>query len=980
MGREAFILIKMFLIVGAVVALPSLLLAKSEEDLEIKPGEDLLAYANRLVEMQDVMNETAVKAEAAGDVRKAIALLEKNIEFQKKILGEDHVDIAGSKVRLARQYEEIRQFDQARKLLVESLDIMCRQPFSHFHEIDARYELDDFDRRRTMTEDEKVLFEELKELDRLRKKALEKRNRKQVTALTEETLAIREKLLGTDHPEYFLNLNKLCTYYLQAEGSAEGYASTEPLCEECCHASRRALGRGHPYHAWALRNLGHIHLARGELDRAEALLLESVFLWEMTMGRMGGRNYFLIVSDLQSIYLLKKEPVKFAYFYNLSRFAGRGKAERTGLCAHILYNRAESACLAGDLARADEILEKAVMLSLRSYGGDHPQTAYYQSRRAEIAREMGDFEQARMLHEAVLASYRRNLSLASTFHSETQQLEIVHRTRMILDSFLSFASSSGVSGADIYRKVLPWKGTVFAQQRRMRFERQDPGINQLFRRLQLVTGLLASSTLSDSAAGLRVDKVRDLEKERSDLIRRLSNRSETYRRVAGVLLMEPSIPIRSLPTDTVLVDFLVFNWKSGGKDANTKKDQRERHLAAFVVRKDRPVEFVDLGPVEPIRKAIAKWREKVCGKDEEMVAGRGKEVTKSVSAPNLDMSRDSTGSKLRKLLWEPLAGKAAGARLVLISPDGCLGCFPFGALPGSAPGSYLVEEVAVAYIPTAQLLPDLSSNGQPASAARSPASLFVVGGVDFNAAQQGSQATEAGRIAVRGSSWKDFKALAHSGKESDQVKELFNRFFPGGAVIALSGRAAVEQAFREEAGEHRFIHLATHGFFAPAEVTSALAELVDHPGDPVFEPMSRGLPGYHPGLLSGIVFAGANEKQPEGRDDGIFTALEMAAGDLSKVELMVLSACQTGLGVATGGEGHIGLLRAAQLAGARTVVASLWKVNDEKTKQLMGRFYDSLWSGGATKLEALRRMQLDLIKQGAPVREWAAWILSGDWR
>jgi len=379
MGREAFILIKMFLIVGAVVALPSLLLAKSEEDLEIKPGEDLLAYANRLVEMQDVMNETAVKAEAAGDVRKAIALLEKNIEFQKKILGEDHVDIAGSKVRLARQYEEIRQFDQARKLLVESLDIMCRQPFSHFHEIDARYELDDFDRRRTMTEDEKVLFEELKELDRLRKKALEKRNRKQVTALTEETLAIREKLLGTDHPEYFLNLNKLCTYYLQAEGSAEGYASTEPLCEECCHASRRALGRGHPYHAWALRNLGHIHLARGELDRAEALLLESVFLWEMTMGRMGGRNYFLIVSDLQSIYLLKKEPVKFAYFYNLSRFAGRGKAERTGLCAHILYNRAESACLAGDLARADEILEKAVMLSLRSYGGDHPQTAYYQT-------------------------------------------------------------------------------------------------------------------------------------------------------------------------------------------------------------------------------------------------------------------------------------------------------------------------------------------------------------------------------------------------------------------------------------------------------------------------------------------------------------------------------------------------------------------------------------------------------------------------
>jgi CHAT domain-containing protein len=172
----------------------------------------------------------------------------------------------------------------------------------------------------------------------------------------------------------------------------------------------------------------------------------------------------------------------------------------------------------------------------------------------------------------------------------------------------------------------------------------------------------------------------------------------------------------------------------------------------------------------------------------------------------------------------------------------------------------------------------------------------------------------------------------------------------------------------------------------------------------------QSISGYHPGLLSGLALAGAN--QPTDEDDGILTAAEVESLSLRKVELVVLSACETGLGKTAGGEGLLGLQRAFQVAGARTVVASLWSVPDQATKMLMVRFYENLWTKKMSKLEALREAQLWMLEHGAEQAEirrelaarglvaveetgdgrqgtggrrlppyyWAAWVLSGDWR
>ena len=167
---------------------------------------------------------------------------------------------------------------------------------------------------------------------------------------------------------------------------------------------------------------------------------------------------------------------------------------------------------------------------------------------------------------------------------------------------------------------------------------------------------------------------------------------------------------------------------------------------------------------------------------------------------------------------------------------------------------------------------------------------------------------------------------------------------------------------------------------------------------------SQDVTGYHPGLLSGLVLAGANRPAEEGKDDGILTALEVEQMDLSRVKLATLSACETGLGQTAGGEGLLGLQRAFQIAGAKTVVAGLWKVPDKATQLLMARFYDNLWQKKMSKLEALSKAQRWLLHDGPkqpgltrglqldgdpdqsngpgllPPFYWAAFVLSGDWR
>jgi CHAT domain-containing protein len=207
----------------------------------------------------------------------------------------------------------------------------------------------------------------------------------------------------------------------------------------------------------------------------------------------------------------------------------------------------------------------------------------------------------------------------------------------------------------------------------------------------------------------------------------------------------------------------------------------------------------------------------------------------------------------------------------------------------------------------------------------------------------------------------------------------------------LTGANGTEAAVKHHIAGKRFVHLATHAFFAPLHKKSMEEAALEQVQTDDSSPQSLNrhqeeLAGWLPGLLSGIVFAGANATGDPSASDAILTAEELAWLDLSGCELVTLSACETGLGEPRAGEQLIGLRRALRLAGARTTVTSLWRVDDAATRELMTDFYQRLWLQGQGKAEALRAAQLALLERnrarvgkGLP-STWGAFVLEGDWR
>jgi CHAT domain-containing protein len=192
---------------------------------------------------------------------------------------------------------------------------------------------------------------------------------------------------------------------------------------------------------------------------------------------------------------------------------------------------------------------------------------------------------------------------------------------------------------------------------------------------------------------------------------------------------------------------------------------------------------------------------------------------------------------------------------------------------------------------------------------------------------------------------------------------------PGATV--LTGAQATKSALRSTAAPS-ILHLASHAFF--------LAER-PQPADGV-PAGTRGtvvdVPGRDPLLRSGIALAGAN--LPRQREAGILTALEASTLDLWGTQLVTLSACDTGVGAIRNGEGVYGLRRAFFLAGAETLVMSLWPVSDYVTRGVMSDYYRGL-ARGLGREAALRRVQLAMLAD--PARRhpyyWAAFIQAGDW-
>jgi len=272
-----------------------------------------------------------------------------------------------------------------------------------------------------------------------------------------------------------------------------------------------------------------------------------------------------------------------------------------------------------------------------------------------------------------------------------------------------------------------------------------------------------------------------------------------------------------------------------------------------------------------------------------------------------------------------------------------------------------------------------------------PAPLLAIGDVDYDAAPSLPAPVVVGmatpvvdlRDAPRGGSVaateasepKRFAALANT--EAKAVAKIFAEAFPTAAATVLRGGDASEAALVGKSRGARWLHVATHGYFAPERFWSATDT-----GRAALRRFAVGgddrAAQLTPYSLTGLALAGANlAADPLGRREGILTAQEVAALDLSSCHLVALSACESSLGRRQAGDGLASLRDAFHVAGARFVLASLWKVSDRATEQLMRDFYTRLWRHGDTPQAALRAARKSARERRAPIREWAGFALTG---
>jgi len=962
------------------------------------------------------LNNLAALYEEQGDYARAEPLVRRALEINRRTLGPAHPACAGNLNNLAGLCQSMVRFDEADSLYRQAAEI----------------------RKKVLGENHPDYAQSLNNLAVLEQTTGEPGR---AAALYVEALRITKATLGDGHPRYAAIQGNLGAVY----ESMGDYLRAEHLLRGASEAWKKIAGQRHPRYAESLNNLAALHQSMGDYSQAESLYLRALEIKEQALGpehpgtitglsnlgslyyamgdyakaeprllralelrrRVLGKTHVDCAADMNSLAAVYAETGDFDRAEPLYREAvairkrvlGEGHAQY----ATALNNLAAFHATTGDFARAEPLHREALRIWKKSLGATHPRCAIGLANLGLLYWSMGKPGEAeRLLGEAVEIA-RANLELASLAQSERQQLLMGAGARGVLDAALSLTAERGDPGEGVYTQVLAWKGAVFSRQWRMRLARARADLAGEFARLESVVNRLAALSLGTPGPDTREAWQRQIgalgdEKER--LERLLSEQSREFRRRQQTAGLSAAEFRQMLPGGVALVDFLEYTrfFPATPRAPGEKKTDRDftqvGHLAAFVVRADRPVCLGDLGPVEPIATAVETWRSTL---------GSGPEAERAAAA-------------LRRRVWDPLVADLAGAGIVLVSPDGSLARFPFPALPGGRPGTYLLDEVALAVVAVPQLLPELieSTRGPGAQSGEvdgSAPALLLVGGVDYGAEPDAAEPAS-GRGPPLGTSPGEpqptWKPLPGTSAEIAAIERFVREEFPQSAPAVLREAEPTEAAVRREAPGRRWLHFATHGFFAPSWARSALT------GPAASEPRgSRGLrplvpegrrsAGFPPGLLSGLVFAGANRPWQPGRDDGIMTAEEVAALDLGAADLAVLSACQTGLGPVAGGEGILGLQRAFQVAGARTVVASLWQVDDAATRALMTEFYKNLVQGRMTKLESLRQAQLTIRRAydprqrtlrglaplkgpttprrpDLPPRYWAPFILSGDWR
>jgi CHAT domain-containing protein len=778
------------------------------------------------------------------------------------------------------------------------------------------------------------------------------------------SLTIRRKCLGPNHSLTATIIHN------QAELARQmgDLVTAERLHQQATAIWARGLGPNHPYVARGLDALAEVAQAAGSLPKARALY-ERALAIRLKTGGPYHPDVAWTLTNLAGVLLSSGDRAAALLRVNeaIDIYQRGGAAQEPDHFARLVMLRGTIELRSSDYAAAGASYDRALTLRAEIFGTDHPLWA-----EAEIGRATANFALG-SAHAAMVSALdaerigRDHLRFTDRYLPERQAMAYAAARPRGLDLALSIAAVDGsLEPARVLDAIIRSRGVILdelAARAQSASTNADPQLALLNRSLTAARQRFATLMLR-SLEGEEVVPTRLLDEARQqkeDAERTLAERSGTAREEAARAQAGLDDVRRSLAAGSALVSFVRYDRTSIITRAGRRAVTTTPSYIALVARADRAdVQIVPLGTASSIERLIDAWRSQ---------AGGGP-IAAGIAPREAERTYRVTATSLRLRIWDPIAGAIAGATRVFIVPDGALNLVSFAALPVG--NRYLLEAgPAIHYLSTER---DLVRSDPMAGHG-----LLALGGPAFDVRVSNGPAAvrRSGGCPTIGAL--RFEDLPGSRAEIQDIAKIWGN---QDDVLILSGRAATKTALTNSIVGRKVVHLATHGFFLGSGCEPTM-------------PRTRGVGGVvsatpvptdNPLLLAGLALAGVNTLSRTSQANGILNAEEIAGLNLQGTEWAVLSACDTGLGQITAGEGVFGLRRALQIAGVRTIIMSLWSVEDRSTRDWMKALYEARLTKQLDTPQSVRAASIQVLedrrKRGLTTHPfyWAAFVAAGDWR
>lgn len=765
-----------------------------------------------------------------------------------------------------------------------------------------------------------------------------------------EALENTEMRLGVDHSEYGIRLNNLADLYR----SMGEYAKALPLYLEALKNTDNSLGKDHSYYGIRLNDLALLFQSMGEYGKALPLFLEALENTEKSLGKENSQ-YSATLNNLALLYQVMGEYSKALPFYlqvleNVQKVQGKDQLQYSMVLNNLalLYEKM------GEYTKALPLYLEALENTRNSLGKDHSQYGQILNNLATLYEGMGEYEQAIAFYQNGIESNKRFLANNILGLSENSKAILIKKsffyTEVLQSLMVQFPDLKSNSVTQAWEDILFYKGLALKSGNLLKQKLQASNDMVV---VNMITELDLYQNLVNKELAKPIDKqspsLAEYQTKAKAAELRLLTKSQDFKELKEGLSAKYENLIKHLKPGEVAIDFTNFDFRRKIWTDTT-------YYAAYIIRPE-------LSEPEMVLLFTEKELLKIADVSTSNPSAINTNYLKRGAEP---INYDFSTINLYNLVWEKLMPHLKDIKTVYLSPTGNLSKVSFAAMQDSM-GEYIGEKYQINYMLS---LTDLLFK----KTAAAPTSFLLAGGInyEYNATKKEAikdtfDFSATARRGLRGNTWTYLEGTKIESQKIETLLKTANK-----QTIYFSEENATEKNIKLALTQSPSVfHIATHGFYIPMdtkrkEINSQTENVYKANEDPMYR---SGL------LLAGGNYAWENGGNPYEEEDGILLAKEISTMNLSKTQLVVLSACETGLGDLNGSEGVMGLQRALKMAGVQYQITTLWQVPDAETVEFMELFYTD-WISGSTIEKSFNKAQLTMSKKYADdPYKWGAFVL-----